>query len=97
MGASRTALMRLLYGSAVADALLETSMSSSNVSENATGKRKRPKADVDIMEDDWSESDDETIPLAKRNEKTKWKAEAVFTDTSYQGKKFTMLLFINSE
>ena len=94
MGASRTALIRLLYGAAIADALLETSVSSSDVSESATGKRKRPKGDVDI-EEVWSESDDEAVPVGKRTDKTKWKAEAVFTDTAYHGKKSTLLLFIN--
>lgn len=94
MGASRTALVRLLYGAAVADALLETSVSSSDVSESATGKRKRPKGDVD-MEEVWSESDDEAVPVGKRTDKTKWKADVVFTDTSYHGKKSTLLLFIN--
>ncbi|KAF8601503.1 DNA mismatch repair protein MutL [Ceratobasidium sp. AG-I] len=94
MGANRTALVRLLYGAAVADVLLETSVSSSDVSEGATGKRKRPKGDVD-MEEVWSESDDEAVPVGKRTDKTKWKAEAVFTDTSYHGKKSTLLLFIN--
>ncbi|QRV82138.1 DNA mismatch repair protein Mlh1 [Ceratobasidium sp. AG-Ba] len=95
-GASRTALIRLLFGSAVADALLETNVSSSGVSGTATGKRKRPKNDPDGMEEEvWSESDDEAVPLDKRKDKTKWKAEAMFTNTSYQGKKSAMLLFIN--
>ncbi|KAG8710768.1 DNA mismatch repair protein, partial [Ceratobasidium sp. 395] len=95
MGASRTSLIRLLFGAATADALLEATMSSSNVSATATGKRKRPKADDDMEEDVWSESDDEAVPLAKRKDKTEWKAEATFTNTSYQGKKFVLLLFIN--
>lgn len=94
MGANRTALVRLLYSAAVADALVETSVSSSDVPESATGKRKRPKGDVDI-EEVWSESDDEAVPVGKRTDKTKWKAEVVFTDTSYHGKKSTLLLFIN--
>ncbi|KAG9118396.1 DNA mismatch repair protein, partial [Ceratobasidium sp. 392] len=95
MGASRTSLIRLLFGAAVADTLLETTMSSSNVSGTATGKRKRPKNDDEIEEDVWSESDDEAVPVAKRKDKTEWKAEAVFTNTSYQGKKLALLLFIN--
>ncbi|KAG8697369.1 DNA mismatch repair protein [Ceratobasidium sp. 394] len=95
MGASRTSLIRLLFGAAVADALLETTMSSSGVSGTATGKRKRPKADDEMEEDVWSESDDEAVPLAKRKDKTEWKAEATFTNASYQGKKLTLLLFIN--
>ncbi|KAG8696856.1 DNA mismatch repair protein [Ceratobasidium sp. 395] len=95
MGASRTSLIRLLFGAATADALLEATMSSSNVSATATGKRKRPKADDDMEEDVWSESDDEAVPLAKRKDKTEWKAEATFTNTSYQGKKSVLLLFIN--
>ncbi|KAG9092124.1 DNA mismatch repair protein [Ceratobasidium sp. 370] len=95
MGASRTSLIRLLFGAAVADSLLETSTSSSNVSNTATGKRKRPKADDEMEEDVWSESDDEAVPLAKRKDRTEWKAEAAFTNTSYQGKRLVLLLFIN--
>ncbi|KAJ1301984.1 hypothetical protein OPQ81_000819 [Rhizoctonia solani] len=95
LGASRTSLIRLLFGAGVADALLELEISSSNVSEQATGKRKRPKGDVDTMEESWSESDDEAVPVGKRGDKTTWKANAVFTNTSYQGKKLVLLLFIN--
>jgi hypothetical protein len=95
VGASRSSLIRLLYGAAVADTLLEAGVSSSNISEQATGKRKRPKLDIDDMEEAWSESDDEAVPLGKRSDKTKWKAQAVFTNTSFQGKKLALLLFIN--
>ncbi|CAE6486563.1 unnamed protein product [Rhizoctonia solani] len=95
MGASRSSLIRLLFGAGVADALLELEISSSDVAEQATGKRKRPKGDVDAMEESWSESDDEAVPVAKRGDKTTWKANAVFTNTSFQGKKLSLLLFIN--
>lgn len=94
MGASRPALIRLLYGAAVAEALLEIDIASSNVPDHATGKRKRPKADVDEVEY-WSESDDEAVPLGKRSDTTKWKAQATFTSTSFQGKRLALLLFIN--
>ncbi|KAH7345569.1 DNA mismatch repair protein MutL [Rhizoctonia solani] len=95
IGASRSSLIRLLFGSGVADALLDLTLSSSDVSEQATGKRKRPRGDVDTMEESWSESDDEAVPVGERSEKTKWKANAVFTNTSFQGKKLILLLFIN--
>ncbi|KAG8762754.1 DNA mismatch repair protein [Ceratobasidium sp. 423] len=95
IGASRSSLIRLLFGAGVADALLELEISSSDVSEQATGKRKRPKGDVDAMEESWSDSDDEAVPVGKRGDKTTWKANAVFTNTSFQGKKLSLLLFIN--
>ncbi|CUA71089.1 DNA mismatch repair protein Mlh1 [Rhizoctonia solani] len=95
LGASRSSLIRLLFGAGVADALLELNISSTEVSEQATGKRKRPKGDVDAMEESWSDSDDEAVPVGKRGDKTTWKANAVFTSTSFQGKKLALLLFIN--
>ncbi|CEL63269.1 DNA mismatch repair protein Mlh1 OS=Mus musculus GN=Mlh1 PE=2 SV=2 [Rhizoctonia solani AG-1 IB] len=95
VGASRSSLIRLLFGATVAEALFDVEISSSSVSEKATGKRKRPKGDVDTIEESWSESDEEAVPVGERDEKTKWKANAVFTSTSYHGKKLVMLLFIN--
>ncbi|CAE6466175.1 unnamed protein product [Rhizoctonia solani] len=95
VGASRSSLIRLLFGTGVADALFDLEISSSNVSEQATGKRKRPKGDVDTVEESWSESDDEAVPVGQRGDKTKWKANAVFTSTSFHGKKLVLLLFIN--
>ncbi|CAE6461681.1 unnamed protein product [Rhizoctonia solani] len=95
LGASRSSLIRLLFGAGVADALSDLEISSSDVAEQATGKRKRPKGDVDAVEESWSESDDEAVPVAKRDDKTTWKANAVFTNTSFQGKKLALLLFIN--
>ncbi|CAE6465018.1 unnamed protein product [Rhizoctonia solani] len=47
------------------------------------------------MEESWSESDEEAVPVGERGDKTKWKANAVFTNTSFQGKKLVLLLFIN--
>ncbi|KAF8755504.1 DNA mismatch repair protein MutL [Rhizoctonia solani] len=95
IGASRSSLIRLLFGAGVADALFDMEVSSSNVSEQATGKRKRPKGDVGAVEESWSDSDEEAIPIGQRDDKTKWKANAVFTSTSYHGKKLVLLLFIN--
>ncbi|ELU45202.1 DNA binding protein [Rhizoctonia solani AG-1 IA] len=80
IGASRSSLIRLLFGAGVADALFDMEVSSSNVSEQATGKRKRPKGDVGAVEESWSDSDEEAIPIGQRDDKTKWKANAVFTN-----------------